>query len=258
MSSMNSAMIEITAIEPLTHDEAMRLQAQELDRTLALLRSMDAAAWTARTACPDWNIRAMYQHVLGACESGASIRENVRQLRRARAHRRQHGGPLEAALSAVQVGERADLSPVQIVQRLTATAPKTVRGRARTPALVRKYAKLAVDGPVHETWCLGYLIDTIYLRDLWMHRADAARALDRPIELTASHDGRIVADVVAEWARRHGKPFTLALSGPAGQTYACDPGHPQAEHLALDAVDFCRTLAGRRHQAGLLTTIVPF
>jgi hypothetical protein len=39
-----------------------------------------------------------------------------------------------------------------------------------------------------------------------MHRADAARAVDRPIELTATHDGRIVADVVAEWARRHGKP----------------------------------------------------
>jgi uncharacterized protein (TIGR03083 family) len=258
MSSMNIAMTDVTAIEPLTHDEAMRLQAHELDRTLALLRSLDAAAWTAQTACPAWNVRAMYQHVLGACESGASIRENVHQLRQARAHRQRHGGPLEAALSAVQIGDRTDLSPAQILQRLTATAPKTVRGRARTPALMRHYAKLAVDGPVHETWRLGYLIDTIYLRDLWMHRTDAACALDRPIELTASHDGRIVADVVAEWARRHGKPFMLALSGPAGQTYTSDPDHPQAEHLTLDAIDFCRALAGRGHPAGLLTTIVPF
>ena len=152
MSSMNSTPIDVTAIEPLTHDEAMRLQAHELDRTLALLRSLDTAAWAARTDCPAWDIRAMYQHVLGACESGASIRENVRQLRQARAHRRQHGGPLEAALSAVQVRDRAGLSPAQIVQRLTAAAPKTVRGRARTPALVRQHARLAVDGPVHETW----------------------------------------------------------------------------------------------------------
>jgi uncharacterized protein (TIGR03083 family) len=200
----------------------------------------------------------MYQHVLGACEAAASIRENVHQLRRARSHRKQHGGPLEAVLSAVQVRERADLSPAQILGRLTAIAPKTVRGRTRTPALVRHHAKLAVDGPVHERWKLGYLIDTIYLRDLWMHRADAARAIGQPVELSADYDGRIVADVVAEWARRHGQPFALTLTGPAGGTYGHHPDHPEAEHISLDAVDFCRTLAGREHPAGLLTAIVPF
>jgi hypothetical protein len=89
----------------------------------------------------------MYQHVLGACEAGASKRENVHQLRWARAHRKQNGGPLEAALSAVQVSERADMNPAQILDRLASTAPKTTRGRARTPSLVRNHAKLAVDGP---------------------------------------------------------------------------------------------------------------
>jgi hypothetical protein len=156
-----------------------------------------------------------------------------------------------------RAGARAG-RPGQIFGRLTAIAPKTVRGRARTPALVRNHAKLAVDGPVHETWKLGYLIDTIYLRDLWTHRADAARALNRPLELTPDHDGRIVADVVAEWARRHCKPFVLDLTGPADGTYAHDPDLPEAEPISLDAVDFCRTLAGRGHPAGLLTTIVPF
>jgi hypothetical protein len=117
---------------------------------------------------------------------------------------------------------------------------------------------MAVDGPVHETWKLGYLIDTIYLRDLWMHRVDSAHALEQPMELTAGHDGRIVADVVAEWARRHGKPFLLELSGPAGGTYVRDPGSREDEHASLDAVEFCRTLAGRAPATGLLTTIVPF
>jgi uncharacterized protein (TIGR03083 family) len=255
---MTSTAIDVTTIGPLAHDEAMRYQAQELDRTLALLRSLDDAAWTARTACPAWDVRAMYQHVLGACEAGASIRENVHQMRAARSHRKQHGGPLEAALSAVQVRERADLSPAQIIGRLTAIAPKTVHGRARTPAIMRQHAKLAVDGPVHETWKLGYLIDTIYLRDLWMHRLDAALAVGQPPELSPGHDGRIVADVVAEWARRHGKPFALELTGPAGGTYAHDPDLPETGHMSLDAVSFCRILAGRGHPAGLLTTIVPF
>jgi hypothetical protein len=200
----------------------------------------------------------MCQHVLGACEAGASMRENVHQMRRARAHRKRHGGPLEAALSAVQVGERARLTPAQVVERLSAVAPKTVRARSRIPALVRNHAKLKVDGPVYETWQLGYLIDTIYLRDLWMHRVDVAHALDRPLDLCAGHDGRIVADIVAEWAHRHGRPFVLELTGPAGGTYAQRPDAPEVEDVKLDAVQFCRTLAGRVQATGLVATIVPF
>jgi uncharacterized protein (TIGR03083 family) len=255
---MTVAATEITSIKPLTHHEAMRRQSLELERTLTLLRSLDDHSWSAATDCSAWDVRAMYQHVLGACEAGASMRENVHQLRAARAHRKQHGGPLEAALSAIQVRERAVLTPQQVIGRLTAVAPRTVRGRTRIPALVRNHVTMAVDGPVHESWKLGYLIDTIYLRDLWMHRIDAARATSRPPELSADHDGRLIADITAEWARRHGKPFALELTGPAGSTYTSRPDLPGAERISLDAVEFCRTLAGRAPAVGLLTTIVPF
>lgn len=255
---MTATTIDVATVAPLAHPEAMRLQDDELRRTLAMLRSLDDPGWSAATDCPGWDVLSMYRHVLGACEAGASMRENVHQLRRARAHRKRHGGPLEAALSAVQVSERWGLRPEEVVDRLAAVAPRTVRGRTRIPALVRAHARLAVDGPVHETWRLGYLIDTVYLRDLWMHRVDMARALDRPIELSAGHDGRIVADVVADWARRHGQAFVADLSGTAGGTYARHPAAPGAEHVSLDAVEFCRTLAGRAHGPGLLATVVPF
>lgn len=125
---MTTTTIDVATIAPLAHHAAMRLQADELERTLALLISLDDAAWRSPTDCPAWDVRAMYLHVLGACEAGASMRENVHQLRRARAHRKQNGGPLEAALSAVQVGERAHLSPAQILDRLASTVPKTIRG----------------------------------------------------------------------------------------------------------------------------------
>jgi len=255
---MTMTTIDVATLVPLTHHEAMKLQRHELECTLRMLQSFDGEGWSTPTDCPAWDIRAMYQHVLGACEAGASMRENFHQLRLGRAYRKQHGGPLEAALSSVQVSERANLSSAQVVERLTAVAPKTVRGRSRTPALVRNHAKMAVDGPVHETWKLGYLIDTVYLRDLWMHRIDAAHALGQPLELSTDHDGRIVADVVAEWARRHGQPFVLELSGPVGATYVSDPDTPGAEHVSLDAVEFCRTLAGREQAMGLLATVVPF
>lgn len=250
--------IDATTVEEITHDEAMGLQQEELARTIAMLESLDPGDWEARTDCPDWDVLAMYQHVLGACAAGASMRENMHQMRVARADRKAHGGPLEAALSNVQVSERADLTPDEVIDQLTAIAPKTVRGRSRTPSLVRNRAKLKIDGPVHEKWSLGYLIDVIYLRDLWMHRVDVAHALDRPMQLSGDHDGRIVADVVGEWGRRHGRPFVLELTGPAGGTYAQEADSPEAEHLTIDAVEFCRALAGRSEATGLLTTVVPF
>ena len=255
---MTMTSTDVTTLSPLTHHEAMRLQANELEITLTMLRSLDGSAWAAATDCPGWDVRTMYQHVLGACEAGASIRENVHQLRRARDHRKQEGGPLEAALTAVQVRERSDLSPTQIIDRLEEIAPKTVRCRERTPSLVRNHVRLAVDGPVYEDWRVGYLIDSIYLRDLWMHRIDVAHAISHPPALSSEHDARIVADVVAEWARRHGKPFVLALGGSAGGTYTIGRDIPDGENLSLDAVEFCRTLAGREPATGLLATVVPF
>jgi hypothetical protein len=74
---MTKTTIDVARVPSLTHEEAMRLQAHELDRMLALLRSLDDAAWNAQTDCPAWDVKAMYRHVLGECEAGASMRENI-------------------------------------------------------------------------------------------------------------------------------------------------------------------------------------
>lgn len=81
---------------------------------------------------------------------------------------------------------------------------------------------------------LGELLDVILTRNVWIHRVDVCRATDRPLELTAEHDGRLVADVVRDWADRHGRPFTLHLTGPAGGPFARPGGGPALE---LDAVE---------------------
>ena len=78
--------------------------------------------------------------------------------------------------------------------------------------------------------------------------------------LTADHDGVIVADIVAEWARRHGKPYQLELSGPAGGSWSSGAS---GEEIVMDAADFCRVVSGRPgpdggRPRGLLTTQVPF
>ena len=103
-------------------------------------------------------------------------------------------------------------------------------------------------------WALGYLVDIILTRDPFMHRIDITRATGLPMDATPDHEGVIVADVVREWADRHGEPYTLELSGPAGGSWQLGEG----ESLAMDAVEFCRALSGRAPATGLLTTQVPF
>ena len=257
---MSITTIDITTTDPLSHPEAMELFAVELDRTIEMLAALDPEGWSAQTECPDWDVRRLYLHVLGACEAGASMKENAHQMMAAKRHRKRHGGPLEAGLSFVQVHERLELDPTEILDRLTTIAPTTVRKRSSTPRLMRRM-KMSIDGPVVEKWTLGYLIDTIYLRDLWLHRVDTSRATGSEMVLTADHDGRIVADVAAEWARRHGRPCTLELIGPAGGAFVSagigtDVGAPT--HIELDAVEFCRSVGGRREATGLLATVVPF
>jgi uncharacterized protein (TIGR03083 family) len=258
---MSSTVVDTSAIEPLSHSRAMDLQSTELERSLEMLEDFEPDDWKTRTECPDWDVHHMYLHVLGACEGSVSIRENLHQMSAARKHQKAHGGPLEAALSHVQVTDRHHMSPEALLGRLVEIAPITVRKRSRMPAPVRAI-RLGIDGPVVEKWKLGYLVDTIYLRDLWMHRVDASVATGRDVHLTPDHDGVIVADVVAEWARRHGRPFELRLTGPAGGAFT-SPGaeSPDRSEIVddIDAVEFCRVLAGRLPATHpLLETIVPF
>jgi hypothetical protein len=88
-----------------------------------------------------------------------------------------------------------------------------------------------------------------------MHRVDSTRATGKPMKLTAEHDGLIVADVVAEWAGRHGQPCTLVLDGPAGGHWTYGTGGPTSE---LDAIEFCRIVSRRAEGTGLLQFEVPF
>jgi hypothetical protein len=64
-----------------------------------------------------------------------------------------------------------------------------------------------------------------------------------------------VADAVDEWADRHGHPYRLTLTGPAGGTWSRGSDGPVIE---LDAIEFCRTISGRLPGEGLLATEIPF
>jgi uncharacterized protein (TIGR03083 family) len=240
-----------TTAPAMTHTDWMTTAAEEYRRLDALLAVLSDEEWHRPTDCPEWTVQQMVAHLVGAAKAGASVRELVHQARLGR--RVRPGEPGVDGMNAVQVQERADTGTDELRRDLAVTGARGVRRRTRLPAAVR--ALPVPFGPPLGTRPLGYLMDRIYTRDAWMHRVDISRAAGRPLLLTAEHDGRIVADVVAEWARTHGQPYRLVLTGPAGGAWSQGAG---GEELTLDAVEFARTLSGRVPGTGLLAQQVPF
>lgn len=232
---------------------AMRLAETEYQRMTDVLRNLRPGDWRAATDCAGWDVRAMAAHLLGMVDFARSIRDQRRQVKLAGAR----GGVFIDALTGLQVEERSDLAPAQLVEQYAIRSPKAARARRHVPGLVRRRPMPVPQTVNHrsEIWTIGFLVDVILTRDPWMHRVDLVRATGAEHVLSAEHDGVIVADVVAEWGRRHGQPYTLHLTGPAGGTWSNGSGGPELE---LDAVEFCRILSGRGHGEGLLATEVPF
>lgn len=245
--------IRLEDVTPIRRPEAERVAAAESKRMVELLSSLDPDDWTRPTDCEAWDVRAMAGHVLGMTETFCSYRSMITMMRAG--GKAAGDGPFIDGLTAVQVERTAGLSTDQLIERLADAGERQARWRGRRrvirPAPMKEDRR---DGGT-ETWRIGYLLDIILTRDTWMHRIDITRAIGRPMHLTADHDGRLVADAAAEWARRHGQPCTLVLTGPAGGRFTSAGG---GEELTLDALEFCRILSGRAEGDGLLAEEVPF
>jgi uncharacterized protein (TIGR03083 family) len=232
-----------------------------------LLEDLTPADWDAATECEGWRVVDMVRHLVGAARANASLRQNLRQQWWGLVHRRSYGGnPLDAT-NARQIADHADSSGEQLVSTLRAIAPAAVAGRLRLPAPLRAVTVPIAPGGstapgMPRSVNLGHLVDVIYTRDVWMHTVDIARAVGQPFTPADPVNRRIVADVVAEWARRHGQPVDLVLSGAAGGHYRSlgtgrtVSGEPEA--IERDAVEFCRIVSGRAPGDGLLATRVLF
>lgn len=243
--------MDVREIPELEHAEAMEIAAREYERMDDLLSSLDEADWTKPTDCERWDVKGIVSHIIGISEALLSVRETIRQTRKARPLAKELGLPVFHAQNELQVIERRDHSVDQLRAAYDALVPRMMRRRERfpIPRFVRLY-NVALG-----LFSVAYLLDKILTRDIWMHRVDISRATDRPILLTPDHDGRFVADVVADWAGRHDAAFALHLEGPAGGSWSRGIG---GEELYLDAVEFCRIMSGRAEGAGLLATSVPF
>jgi uncharacterized protein (TIGR03083 family) len=233
--------------------EAKVIAEEEFRRFAALTVSLTDDEWRLPTDCTAWDVRRLVLHVLGSGDAQASFPQFLHQLVR--------GVPLNRQIDShhwvdgmneLQIRERAHLSNEEVVAQLAAVGPKAVAGRWRTPAPMR-HLPIPFGPPVG--WVgLWYLLDVGFTRDVWAHRIDVCAATGRDFAPTADHDGRLVADIVGEWAGIHGEPFELVLEGPAGGKFSQGTN---GERVEVDAIEFVQILSGRRPGTGVLANPLP-
>jgi uncharacterized protein (TIGR03083 family) len=240
----------------MDRDVAMRLAATEYERVVAMLEQLTPRHWSRPTVCPGWDVRAMAGHMLGMAQMITTVPELARQQMAAARTAKATGKATIDALTELQVAKNAHLTAAQLVDGMRSVGPRAARRRRRIPSFIRgrSMPEKQIVGDTTEPWTFGYLFDVILTRDPFMHRLDIAAATDLPITVSADHEGAIVDDVVREWAVRHGRPYTLELSGPAGGSWGTGDG----ERITMDALDFCRSVCGRGPAPGLLAHQVPF
>lgn len=255
---MTTTLRPADQIPAIDHAEAMRLTGAENARLLTQLHGLSGEQWKAATDCTRWTVRDVVVHVIASAQAQANPIEFIRQLVAGRRLTAEIAGEHWVdGLNEAQLRARTDWTPAMLPDAWERHSAAALKARRRMPAPIRALPLLPIGTGlgVHIGWQpISYLFDMGFTRDVWMHRIDIARGAGIDLELTEEHDGRIVADIVAEWSRRHGQPYTLTLTGPAGGEFRGGTG---GEPQTVDAVEFARIVSGRAEGPGILRHKLP-
>lgn len=260
----------VADIPPLNHKEAGRMAGVEVERFIALLETLSADDWHKPTYCTRWNVHQMVSHQAGAYAGFASWAE----------FRHQWGLPPQPkpgqmtvdAVNDLQVADRAEARPAELIAELRRVGPQAIATRQRIPAAVRGLrfdmglflytwqlsgmvcALRRPYGPTgvafnHNTQTmrgamrLDYITDLIYIRDTWMHRMDICLATGREMVLTDAHDGRMMALVMRDLAEQlkdvlEGQTVAYDIPGPGGGCWKIGPAPIPAATIQMDLLYF--------------------
>jgi hypothetical protein len=150
---------------------------------------------------------------------------------------------------------RAARTPAELIAELREVGPRAIGTCLRLPSLVRAI-RVPAPPPTGGLISLGYLTDTVFPRDLWMHRLDVALATGLPFAQTPEHDGRVVALVMRDLAAtlpRHlgGASVLYGLTGPAGGRWRIGRAAAASAAIRMDVIAFARLSSERTGAADL-------
>jgi uncharacterized protein (TIGR03083 family) len=237
---------------PQTDPDAARAHAvAEYAALVSMVDGFAASDWDRPTDCAGWRVRDMVAHVAGAAEEACRLPVMLRHQAVALNGVRRGEGAMVDLLCAVQIADRAGLSDADLAADLRRWAAGAPEGRRRQPGLLRRVPLPGFAG-LRPGTRLSYLLDVVYLRDVWLHRVDLHRAtgVDLP---TSTAEAEVVAQVVRdldlEW---HGPAFVLELTGRGAGGWVVGEDEPVGT-VTEDAVALMRLLSGRSDECVLTT-----
>ncbi|PKW17252.1 maleylpyruvate isomerase family mycothiol-dependent enzyme [Saccharopolyspora spinosa] len=223
------------------HAHAAELLRPEVEAMRAQLGWLSASQWLAPTDCPRWSVRDVVAHVLGNAEVALApdllvLRAREGEQRYPRLYRLDAVNEMAVdAWQDRQAGELlAEFAPLwrQVIGSLPGMS-ESVRGQTFDAGY-----------PGSLPVAVGYVVDVLLTRDMWMHRIDICRATGRAFE-AHEHDRGVVEQVLRDlddtW---QAPPLVLELTGAVAGAWQIGSGAPVAT-VRGDAVSVMRMFSGR-------------
>ena len=178
--------------------ESNQLGSELASSLVEVLEGLTSEEWSVTSRCDPWTPKDIAAHLLGWAEALTSPRELGSQTTRALRLMKEYGNVVDAQ-NGIQVEDRRHLSERVLLDKLTGALHKEGIARLRFGTALR-YLPLYVPYLGGATTA-GYLFNTIFLRDLLIHRLDICHATGREPHISYA-DERVMTDMLKDWAHR--------------------------------------------------------
>lgn len=238
---------EVTSAEDIpdiTKSEAREMSLIEVERVVALLERLGGNDMQQPTDCSEWTVHDIAAHLSGACRGWSDRKHFIRQyvfnpysLK---------GEDKIDGINRCEVTDRADWSPDQLIEEMREYGPKAVNNRQRVPDVIRN---IKVPLPPLGKVQIRYLLDIIYPRDQWMHRADICRATGKQMVFTEGYDERVTDLVMLDIAQRLDDTLNgtinLTVTGGVEKTYRFGTKSEPDATIIIDLLELNRLASFR-------------
>lgn len=125
----------VADIPPLSHKEAGMMARVEVERFIDLLETLSVDDWSKPTYCTEWNVHQMVSHQAGSYAGFANGTEFKRQW--VPLPQPKPGQMAIDAVNDLQVTDRTEVAPADLIAELRQVGPKAIVTRQRIPAAIR-------------------------------------------------------------------------------------------------------------------------
>lgn len=236
-----STIVRAHDVARIDHAHAVELLRPEVDATGALLGELSADEWLLPTECAGWTVRDIAAHVMGNAE--ITLDPDLMERRFQEGTARYPELYRLDALNEMAVDAGRDRQATELAGEFSRVWHRAVEALPDIPGSARGQT-FDTGYPGVPPIRLGYVVDVILVRDLWMHRVDICRATGRSFE-NHEHDRPVVEQALRDLDDGWTEPsLVLDLTGAVVGDWQLGADGAVAT-VQVDAVDLMRNLSGR-------------